>query len=106
MLRGFGPSESALAHEGLLLGIATVHTGGCPRLQDGSRRYGSMAEGLLMKLKVQEYGQRSSDEAEGTGVRLKVFGRSRRFAKPEGHPEDPKLQRSPEGSGDCLKVRR
>jgi len=38
VLRGFGPSESALTREGLLLGITVSKVGGCSKVQDGAAK--------------------------------------------------------------------
>ena len=45
MLRGFGPSELALAREGLLLGIVTPEVGGCPKLQELQEAKSAFPEG-------------------------------------------------------------
>ena len=58
--RGFGPSESALAHEGLLLGIAIPHVRGTskdkdPKVSHDTRRWHRRLEGNVEDPKVSRY---------------------------------------------------
>ena len=81
MLRGFGPSELALAREGLLLGVTVSWVEGCPKLQGGRAKSDGgdlrTAEGVRNP-KVVSAARRSSDAPEGLQKHPKVT------CKPEG----------------------
>ena len=93
MLQGFGPSESALAREGLMLGIAVSKVGGCPKsaTREPSEPKVAGARRSPRRPKVGRCARRCVDEAEGLHELPKVQGSARRSTA------DPKVTVVPSG---------
>ena len=84
-----------------LLGITTTQTEGCPRLQDGSRRYRRSLEPG-----GHPSGRRSRDAAEGPRMKPKILEARRSLRRPEASETLQRIKKAPEGPALIRRLQR